>query len=156
MLRLHFTADDLARVLLVAESFPKMGEAVLSLQALRRTDQETQFGQRRRGLRGRLPAEVRPLWDLVPSQGWVPDFLTPYRDATVVPAALDVIRSHPGRQIVADLERLATDRPLPGWVRGLAHGDPDAPDSPPATWRSKPTSPWPRPPSTPPPCATPD
>lgn len=126
MLRLHFTAEDLAKVVLVGSALPGVGEAVTGFQSMRRADQGEQFGLWRQGLRGQLPAVVRPLWDLVPADGWVPDFLTPYPGSVLVPAAVEAIRSTPRKRIVADLERLATRHRLPAWANGLARGDQEA------------------------------
>ncbi|MFG3055885.1 helix-turn-helix domain-containing protein [Kitasatospora sp. NPDC048239] len=125
VLRVHFTADDLCSVTLISR-LPQLGEAVLSVQALRRNDQRQRFDAWRRSLRGNLPAKVGPLLDLVPAYGWIPDFLTSTRDNGSVRDVLEAIRAVPRRQLTADLNRLASVHPLPGWVRGLADGDPDA------------------------------
>jgi DNA-binding transcriptional ArsR family regulator len=125
MLRVHFTADDLCSVTLISQ-LPQLAEAVLSLQALRRNDQRLRFGAWRQSLRGNLPAKVRPLLDLVPAHGWIPDFLTSTQDTGSVPDVLEAIRAVPRRQLTADLNRLASTHPLPGWVRGLADGAPEA------------------------------
>ncbi|TYC66582.1 ArsR family transcriptional regulator [Streptomyces sp. CB01881] len=125
MLRVHFTVDDLCRVTLISR-LPQLGEAVLSVQALRRNDQGLRFDAWRRSLRGNLPAKVAPLLDLVPAHGWIPDFLTSTRDNGSVRDVLEAIRAVPRRQLTADLNRLASAHSLPGWVRGLADGDPDA------------------------------
>jgi DNA-binding transcriptional ArsR family regulator len=103
-----------------------MGEALMSLQLLRRNDQQSRFGVWRQGLRGRVPASIRPIWDLVPSSGWIPDFLTPYHDAMTPESYLEAIRATPGRLITADLNKIAAAHRLPGWVSGLTHPDPDA------------------------------
>ena len=125
VLRLHFTADDLARVRLAPDGSP-MGEALMSLQVLRGNGQESRFGWWRHALRGYLPTEVRPVWDLVPSRGWIPDFLTPYHESMTPHSYLAAIRATPGRRITADLNKVATIHQLPGWVGTLTHGDPDS------------------------------
>ncbi|MEU5536284.1 winged helix-turn-helix domain-containing protein [Streptomyces sp. NPDC020362] len=126
MLRLHFTFEDLAKVVF-NDMPPLMSEAVLSLQMLSRTDQQLRFGQWRANLRGRIPATVRPLSDLVPARGWIPDFLTPVvRDTASGAAALEAIRATSARQVLADLTRLGATGQLPGWVRKLTDGDSDA------------------------------
>ncbi|MFJ3791276.1 winged helix-turn-helix domain-containing protein [Kitasatospora sp. NPDC090091] len=125
MLRVHFTADDLCSVTLISR-LPQLGEAVLSVQALRRNDQRLRFDAWRRSLRGNLPAQVGPLLDLVPAHGWIPDFLTSTRDNGSVRDVLEAVRAVPRRQLTADLNRLASAHALPGWVRGLADGDRDA------------------------------
>lgn len=120
MLRLHFTAEDLATVRLAPDGSP-MGEALMSLQMLRGHGPEPRYGWWRHGLRGRLPAAVRPVWDLVPAHGWIPDFLTPYHDEMTTRSYLAAIRATPPRVLAADLRLVATR--LPGWAAGLAHGD---------------------------------
>ncbi|GAA2789511.1 winged helix-turn-helix domain-containing protein [Kitasatospora paracochleata] len=125
MLRLHFTFEDLCKVTL-NDAPPPLSEAVLALQTLTRTDQQLRFGPWRDGLRGRIPAAVRPLRDLVPARGWIPDFLTPVlRGTPGDAAAVEAVRATPARQIRADLTRLGTTTRLPGWVRRLADGDID-------------------------------
>jgi len=125
MLRLHFSVEDLANVRLAPEWSP-MGEALMSLQLLRRGDRDSRFALWRQGLRGRLPDEIRPVWDLVPPRGWIPDFLTPYHDAMTPATYLEAIRSTPGRLIAADLNKLAAVHRPPTWAGTLTHADPDA------------------------------
>jgi len=126
MLRLHFTFEDLANTAISATA-PPMIEAVLALQTLIRTDQPLRFGPWRASLRGRIPAAVRPLRDLIPARGWIPDFLTPVLcGAGSDAAALEAIRATSARQVRTDLTRLGTTTPLPGWVRTLADSDADA------------------------------
>ena len=119
MLRVHFTAEDLVRISL-NPLLPPEAEAVLSLQMLRQRGQDPRFGTWRRGLHGRLPAAVRPLLDLVPTSGWVPEFLTPHKVGTQF---VDAIRATPRRQLTAELNRLAAGRRLPAWVNTLSYGD---------------------------------
>ena len=124
MLRVHFTGEDLARVVLLDDVLPQMNEAVLALQVLRRSDQGLRFGPWRAQTARRLPRSVRPLADLVPAYGWIPDFLTPpVVGSANNEAALDAIRATPARRLTADLTRLAIDRTLPSWAGTLAHGD---------------------------------
>lgn len=122
MLRLHFTYADLAKVVLNAAPRP-MCEAVLSLQVLSHTDQPFRFGPWRSTLRGRIPDAARPLTELVPARGWIPDFLTPVVDGPGSDdESLDAVRSTSVRQIRADLKRLGAAGRLPGWAPALADG----------------------------------
>jgi DNA-binding transcriptional ArsR family regulator len=126
MLRLHLTVEDLARVVLFNHLLPQMNEAVLSLQILRRTDQGARYGRWRGALRGQVPALVRPLAELVPVRGWIPDFLTPAIVDTHDGAdVLEGIRSTSRHQIADELRTLAGHHAVPSWVGSLAHGDAD-------------------------------
>ncbi|MFJ4792636.1 helix-turn-helix domain-containing protein [Kitasatospora purpeofusca] len=126
MLRLHLTFEDLSKITL-NDSPPPLSEAVLALQALSRTDQHVRFAPWREGLRGRIPAAVRPLRDLVPAHGWIPDFLTPVLrgDPGDAAAAVEAVRATSRRRLRTDLVRLGATTRLPTWVRGLADGDSD-------------------------------
>lgn len=125
MLRLHFTFEDLSKIV-VSCSPPPMSEAVLALQILTQPGQQSRFGSWRASLRGRIPATVRPLREVVPTRGWIPDFLTPVLRGPATHAdALEAVRSTSPRQLRADLTRLPTTRP-PAWIRNLAAGDTDA------------------------------
>lgn len=125
-LRLHFTTEDLARVVLFNHLLPQMNEAVLSLQILRSTDQRARYGPWRDSLRGQVPALVRPLAELLPVRGWIPDFLTP----TIVDThdGADVLKGisvTPHHRIADELRTLAGHHALPSWAGSLAHGDTD-------------------------------
>jgi len=77
----------------------------------------------RRRDRLHVPAATRPLWQLVPARGWIPDFLTPTVTGSEGGAAeLEAIRATPVRQVRADFARLDPSQ-LPGWARSLADGD---------------------------------
>ena len=111
MLRVYFTADDIARVRLTGHRLPELVETVLSLQVLQRADQQSRFGDWRRGLRGRLPVSVTPALAMVPAAGWIPDFLTPYQAATDVLGGLRAVAATPADWLAADLAR------HPSWHR---------------------------------------
>ncbi|MCX4744260.1 winged helix-turn-helix domain-containing protein [Kitasatospora sp. NBC_01287] len=128
MLRIHFTSADLARVGLINQVVPQIGEAVLSVQVLRRRDQPRRFGHWRASLTGRIPAGVQPLWDLVPAQGWIPDFLTPAGVDGDGGSALKAIRATPVDRLASDIARLV-DGSTPAWARRIANGEPSALDA---------------------------
>lgn len=124
VLRLHFTAEDLSRVVLFDHLLPQMNEAVLSLQILRRTDQRARYGPWRSALRGRVPALVRPLAELLPVHGWIPDFLTPaIVDTNDGADTLEGISATSRRRITRELATLAGHHALPSWAGSLARGD---------------------------------
>ena len=70
-----FTERDLARVRL-ADTPHTLSEITFSVRALRRRE-VSGFEPWRGQTRSRLTPEMRPLVDLVPSHGWVPDFMEP-------------------------------------------------------------------------------
>jgi DNA-binding transcriptional ArsR family regulator len=124
VLRIHFTSDDLTRITLPVHRGATLGEAVLSLQVLRRRDQPLRFGPWRQRLRERLPDEVAPLLRMLPAEGWLPDFLTPPHPS--YPEELEALSGAPKRRIAEDLTRLGATHRLPDWTRPLAAGDPGA------------------------------
>ncbi|MFB6894104.1 ArsR/SmtB family transcription factor [Kitasatospora sp. NPDC056327] len=135
MLRIHFTAEDLARVVLAPPGAPRPGETVLSLQLLRRTDQPLRFDHWRRQVLRRRGPELDLLDALVPPGGWVPELLAPHREPCepCEPDGAGAVAAGPARRIAAglaglDRHRRAGTRP-PGWVRRLADGDRDALDA---------------------------
>jgi DNA-binding transcriptional ArsR family regulator len=129
MLRVHFTADDLARVRVAAAPDP-LWEIATSFQALITEDAPLLFGEWRRQLRPRLRAVDGLLAALLPARGYFPDFLTPdLRGCSDLPGALDAVLATPRARLRADLARLAASparaRPLPAGVQALADGDPE-------------------------------
>ncbi|MGW0705454.1 ArsR/SmtB family transcription factor [Streptomyces sp. NPDC002643] len=130
MLRVHFTADDLARVRIAAAPDP-LWEITNSFQTLITRENGFAFGEWRRLIRPRLPPAARALAPLLPPRGYSPDFLTPDLDgAQDLGSAVDTVLSTPRSLLRGDLTRLATSqgrsRPLPAGHRALADGEPEA------------------------------
>lgn len=131
-LRLHFTADDLARTRIAAGPDP-LWESVLSLHQLRSGQiptRHTAWQQRSRTtLRSpdvRMASQVLGL--LVPNSGDFPDFLTPGQEPSEFGEALDLMRATPTPRVRHDLTAaFRTTHPDP-WLRSLADGDRDAVD----------------------------
>ncbi len=119
MLRLHFTADDLKRIRLLRSPDP-VWEIICSMCRLKTEEGQTAFGSWRNWTRNRLLRDERlrgtlsPLRGLVPSVGYIPDFLTPTVSASVTTAseellaALETIRSTSRQEVVRQLIRLDT------------------------------------------------
>ncbi|WLW49974.1 ArsR/SmtB family transcription factor [Streptomyces sp. YU58] len=134
MLRVHFTAEDLARVQVATELDP-LWETVLGLQQLTcpgRGARVFRLWRRQAGevVRGRqLAGAVRMLSALVPSSGAFPDFLTPAAAASGLDAGLDAVRGTPLGRLRHELRWLpagpARRGPAPPWLRDLAAGDRD-------------------------------
>ncbi|QOV41270.1 winged helix-turn-helix transcriptional regulator [Streptomyces ferrugineus] len=122
MLRMHFTAGDVARTR-VADGPDPFWESVLSLHKVweRRPEPDLTGWRRRVVQNGR--ASLRLLLPLVPARGYFPDFLTPAASAEGVEAGLDALLSTPRRELRDQIGRLATSGPpLGGWVRSVAEG----------------------------------
>jgi DNA-binding transcriptional ArsR family regulator len=64
MIRIHFTAEDLARTRFLPEPAP-LTELKLALVTLRRPVAEPRFNRWRRAALTRLPESARPIWELV-------------------------------------------------------------------------------------------
>jgi DNA-binding transcriptional ArsR family regulator len=130
MLRVHFTADDLARVRVAAAPDP-LWEIATSFQTLISADAPLLFDDWRRLVRPRVRSAHALLAALLPPRGYFPDFLTPdLRGAFDLPSAVDTVLGTPRVRLRADLARLAASpvrlHPLPPGVRALADGDPGA------------------------------
>ena len=133
VLRVHFTAEDLARVRL-AGSVDSMWEIVLSLHLLQNRDLPLVFDQWRRKVIERAHhgalGEILPLLTAInPAAPYFPDFLTPTRAPGDIASGMDMIRSTPKRELRSQLTMLAGTRALPSLTRPLADGDPGAVDS---------------------------
>lgn len=129
MLRIHFTAADLARVHLAREPDP-VWETLLSLHQLSATRRGLPvFAHWRRTARAGLAAKglagpARMLSVLAPSSAsYWPDFLTPAASAGGLDAAMDELRGTPRPRLRRELDRMAGTRRLPRWAHGLGAGD---------------------------------
>ncbi|MCI3274848.1 ArsR/SmtB family transcription factor [Streptomyces cylindrosporus] len=129
MLRVHFTAEDIARVRVAAVPDP-LWEIANSFQLLASSDDSPVFGQWRRLVRPLLGPADALLTTLLPPRGYSPDFLTPDRHGTLdLASAVDTVLATPRTRLRADLTRLAGSphrRRTLRDLRPLADGDPDA------------------------------
>jgi DNA-binding transcriptional ArsR family regulator len=120
VLRIHFTGDDLARTR-IATSPDAMWETLLSVYRLRRSAGEITFGRWQHESRLRLRDRMRPLLDLVPSSGSVPDFLTPSGTCGLdIDHGIDALVHTPRTRWRTDFTRVVNERTLPAWVADLA------------------------------------
>lgn len=133
MLRIHFTAADLARVQ-VAKTPDPLWETILAIHqwTAPRVPAVFQPWQRRaRSVAGErfTRGQVGALGTIVPAIGYVPDFLTPPESAAGIADGLDAVRGTPVERVRRELRLMTEDpasrKPLPGWVRRLAAGDRD-------------------------------
>lgn len=116
-MRIIFTERDLARVRLADEPHV-MGEVSFSVRALRRRD-VSGFEPWRGDTRSRLTRHMKPLLDLVPAHGWIPDFLEP-APAGRLPGALDAVRAATAADLDFDLARIYAERRPPPIAEALA------------------------------------
>ncbi|MFG3409758.1 ArsR/SmtB family transcription factor [Streptomyces sp. NPDC048142] len=125
-LRIHFTADDLARIT-VAPRPDLMWEMVNSLHVLQVRRAAAEHAPwlrhvRQRLARSDLRSPIRLLTTLVPARGDFPDFLTPaHRGGLEV--ARDLILATPAARLRAELAACFGQRTPPAWLRRLAEGD---------------------------------
>ncbi|GGW88544.1 ArsR/SmtB family transcription factor [Streptomyces lomondensis] len=125
-LRIHFTADDLARTT-VAVGPDIMWELVNSLHVLQSRRAASEYAPWLRHVRDRftrrdLRGPVRLLTALVPPKGGFPDFLTP-PGGDSIGTSLDLIRATPAARLRTELDRHFGPRTPPPWFRRLAEGD---------------------------------
>ncbi|MBP2327818.1 DNA-binding transcriptional ArsR family regulator [Kibdelosporangium banguiense] len=122
MLRIHFSAGDLARTR-VAEDPDPLWETVLSLHQLRETRREPVLNEWRRRRCARGARVLRMLSPLMPSRGYFPDFLTPAEASGGLECGIDAVLATPRRQLRTELGLLSTHNRLPPWARQLADGE---------------------------------
>ncbi|MGW6936552.1 MarR family transcriptional regulator [Lentzea sp. NPDC054927] len=122
MLRVHFTAEDLARVR-VAPGPDPMWEILLSLHVLRQRSATPVFGSWRATVRTTLPDDARWLMQLAPPVGYSPDFLTPTAGSCALDAGIDAVLSTPVASLRADLAQLDHQHRLDPRTHLLASGD---------------------------------
>ncbi|MFB7589531.1 ArsR/SmtB family transcription factor [Streptomyces sp. NPDC056169] len=120
MLRIHFTADDFARVRFAPRPSP-VPELHAALMMLGAPHEELLFGRWRGRLSRTLPAAAEPLADLVPG-GVPPSFLDVLGGTREEGFAL--IRESRPEFVRSELERVyAGGGPVPPWIRALHGGD---------------------------------
>ncbi|MGW6916184.1 ArsR/SmtB family transcription factor [Kitasatospora sp. NPDC054939] len=129
MLRIHFTADDLARTRMAA-GVGAATEAGHALDLLLCRDVPPAFRTWRQGLRGQLagrPArELRPLASLVPEPGAGLDLLALTGTGTTIEAGIEHLLTAPDALLRLELGHVALPRAEPAWLRALTGGDQEA------------------------------
>jgi DNA-binding transcriptional ArsR family regulator len=128
VLRIHFTATDLARTRVAAAPDP-LWEVVLSLHVLqsRRPPAHT-LGWRARARAAAAVAGLAPqikhvLFPLAPVASYFPDFLTPSESVDGIDAGVRAVASTPQSKLRQQIDRLASRVSVPSWTRALADGD---------------------------------
>ncbi|MEU5881020.1 winged helix-turn-helix domain-containing protein [Spirillospora sp. NPDC047279] len=128
MLRIYFTAEDVARTR-IADGPDPLWELGLSMQMLRPQRGDALFGAWRREAwravrQGHSGQIIDLLLALNPNVGYFPDFLNPIQAAHGLEHGLETIRATGITALVHDIGKLATARRLPDGVRRLAAGEP--------------------------------
>ncbi|MER5887630.1 helix-turn-helix domain-containing protein [Streptomyces sp. NPDC001941] len=122
MLRIHFTSEDLRRVVVADEPDP-LWDVLLSLHMLQERDTSLTFDEWRRRTRAASAPHARILAELARPWGYSPDFLTPGRGDLCFEEQLDRLLCTPRRRLGRDMHRLADETPLSPWAKALAVGD---------------------------------
>lgn len=136
--RIHFTLTDLARTRIAGRPSPLADTTFSAFRLTQRTG-APRLDDWRRLVRAGLalrdgpePGRQRP-WQAYFAQlaasdpaHPVPRFLRPHLGLESLEEELERLLSTPSRALRADLEYVGRHRPLPGWTRGLAAGDPAA------------------------------
>jgi DNA-binding transcriptional ArsR family regulator len=122
MLRIHFSPQDWKRLRVVSKPDP-MWEMVLSLYMLGEASDELVFGQWRQRLLSRITPESKMLLDLVPAEGYAPDFLSPIVPGQDPNEGIDAVLNTPRHRIAAELDRRFAGQHRPTWTHALARKD---------------------------------
>jgi DNA-binding transcriptional ArsR family regulator len=120
LLRIHFTAQDLARTRVAATLGP-LAETLLAARLLRHGHPHDPFGRWRKQVRRQLPpnsSQLASLFAPVPL-----DLFTLTGRARCLEEGLDVLLAAPRRQLRREIDYLATRRTLPPPARALGDGD---------------------------------
>lgn len=127
MLRIVFTAEDLARVR-IAEAPDPMWEIVLSLHQLRAAGRDNPYrlwaGWVRTMARDRVAPAARALHELTPPRRYFPDFVTPAPTSTDVDTGIDEVLHTPRSRLRSELDKARGTTSRASWLAGLAAGDP--------------------------------
>ena len=125
MVRVNFTADDLARTRFSAVPAPLV-ETALAMVELRRGTARRRAPAWLPEARRAFPLTARPLLDLLGARGPWPAFID--SAAPDLTEALDLVRATPRSYLRSELAYVWQDRPgrPPTWLRDLADGDRDA------------------------------
>ena len=124
MIRIHFTAEDLAHTRFLPEPAPLL-ELKLALIALYRQDAPTRFSQWRRAALTTFPESARPLWELAAGFSGAVSTTAVSGD---LDEALDAVRGLSRDQGRQELSQWfgAGGSTAPSWLRDIADGNREA------------------------------
>ncbi|MEU8756675.1 ArsR/SmtB family transcription factor [Streptomyces chartreusis] len=125
MLRIHFTAEDLARTR-VAATIGVAAEIYYSLELLREKRDLPHLRSWRSAVAGRMGADTRPLTSLVPVRGPGLDLLALMGDVSSLDHAVDNLLHAPVTRLRREFEGLDFHPEHLPWARQVSEGDRDA------------------------------
>ncbi|MET7826788.1 transcriptional regulator [Streptomyces sp. NPDC060011] len=125
VLRIHFTAEDLARTR-VAATVGVGAEIYYSLELLRENRDLPHYRSWRSAVVGRMGAGTRPLTSLVPVRGPGLDLLALTGDVPSVDHAVDNLLHAPASRLRREFAGLDFHPRHVGWARRVSEGDRDA------------------------------
>lgn len=125
MLRIHFTAGDLARTR-VAATIGVAAEVYYSLELLRDNRELPHFRAWRSAVTGRMGADTRPLTSLIPVRGPGLDLLALMGDVPSLDHAVDNLLHAPVPRLRREFEGLDFHPVHLSWARRVSEGDRDA------------------------------
>jgi DNA-binding transcriptional ArsR family regulator len=121
VLRIHFTATDLARTR-VAPTLGPLAETLLATRLLQHDDSDPFHGWRQQARR-HTPLHTSPLGWLYGGNGYLPDLFTIVGRVDSLDKGLDALLAAPASLLRGELDILADQRPLPAAAQVLATGD---------------------------------
>ncbi|MFB6719867.1 ArsR/SmtB family transcription factor [Kribbella sp. NPDC056345] len=128
MIRIHFSAADLGRVVFPAEPEP-LWEAALAARALSapaaRDNLPPAALRWRQAAAPLVSPSMRPLFKLIAPSGWFPDFLTPTVSTPGVKSAAELLSETPAEVFREELDERFPRDPDP-YLHGLRSGQPAA------------------------------
>ncbi|MFC5030625.1 MULTISPECIES: winged helix-turn-helix domain-containing protein [Streptomyces] len=125
VLRIHFTAEDLARTR-VAATIGVAAEIYYSLELLRENRDLPHFRSWRSAVAGRLGADTRPLTSLIPVRGPGLDLLALMGDTPSLEHSLDNLLHAPVSRLRREFEGLNFHPGHLSWARRVSEGDREA------------------------------
>ncbi|MET7439082.1 ArsR/SmtB family transcription factor [Streptomyces sp. NPDC005496] len=125
MLRIHFTAEDLARTR-VAGTVGAAAETYYGLEMLRGRSLPGPFRRWRASVAGRLGEDAGPLLALLPSRGPGLDLLALAGDSPDIDHAVEALLRAPRTLLRRELEPVGVSPAHMPWARSVADGGADA------------------------------
>lgn len=120
VLRVHFTAEDLARTRVV--TWGPLAETLFSSAVVQQRAGRALFGPWRDRLRHRQGPGARALAVLYPPSRPLLDLFTLVGDVTDIEQAVEALRGLPQAALATEVQYLATVRSIPDWVARLGTG----------------------------------